>query len=57
MRVTSFGLLLIAGLAACGGGEAARAPAAAKVGGIAELQALLKQGLGRGALVNVWATW
>jgi hypothetical protein len=55
--VTSFGLLLIAGLAACGGGEAARSPAAAKVGGIAELEALLKQGLGRGALVNVWATW
>jgi hypothetical protein len=55
---------LVAALAACSGEPGAKTttPEAGKIsgasiGGIAELEALLKQHLGRGALVNVWATW
>ena len=45
-------------LAACGSEQAA-APAAPEpsIVDLAQLQALVKQNLGRGALVNVWATW
>jgi hypothetical protein len=47
------------GLAACSG-EPARPPASApepKIVALQELEALVKQARGRGALVNVWATW
>jgi hypothetical protein len=51
------GLVLLSG--ACGG-ESARAPAAApetRLVDLEQLAAAVKQNLGRGALVNVWATW
>lgn len=52
------------GLAACGSDPAAppanSQPAAMpdpKIVGLPELEALVKQARGQGALVNLWATW
>jgi hypothetical protein len=45
-------------LAACGGENApAVAPPQARIVDMAQLDAELKQNLGRGTLVSVWATW
>lgn len=60
MRTTSAGALpLVFLLAACSREQAAPATAQAdiRVVRIQELVALVKSNLGRGALVNVWATW
>lgn len=48
--------LLLGVLAACAGDSAPPA-SAARVVALQELAAAVKQNLGRGALVNLWATW
>jgi hypothetical protein len=53
-----FGLCAVMALAACSS-ESQPTPAALepRVVDMAQLDAAVKQNLGRGTLVNVWATW